>query len=199
MDILRAIDNNSQKPLEDFNNMDNANDLNELFGELTDKYGDSVYKFCRSITYSKEDADDLFQETFLKIFEQPHKICGADNQQSFIFSAALYIWKSEKRKYARRRRIAPVEPLELHETAADGGINNIEDNFILQEELRLVRGLVEALPEKFKVPVIMFYNSDMSVPEIAAALKLPDGTVKSRLFKARKIIEKGLGAFNYER
>ena len=198
MDILRAIDLDNNNEIN--NEIDNFN-INSMFDELTDKYGGAVYKFCRSITYSREDADDLFQDTFLKIFEQPHKICGADNAQSFIFSAALYICKSEKRKYARRRRIAPVEPLEsldeLHAVADD--THSIENDFIMQEDMRLVRRLVEALPDKFKVPVVMFYNLDMNVPEIAAALKLPDGTVKSRLFKARKIIEKGLGAFNYER
>ena len=45
------------------------------FEYLVDSYSEAVYKFCRSLTYSKEDADDLLQETFLKVLEQLPKIC----------------------------------------------------------------------------------------------------------------------------
>lgn len=68
----------------------------------------------------------------------------------------------------------------------------MEDSFIAQEETSIVRELVEALHEKYKIPTILYYTIEMSVPEIASSLKLPVGTVKSRLFKARKLIEKGL-------
>ena len=77
---------------------------------LVDDYADVVYKFCRSLTYTKEDADDLFQETFLKTFEHLPKINASDNPKSFLLSTALYLWKSWKRRYARRSRIAPIEP-----------------------------------------------------------------------------------------
>ena len=163
--------------------------------DLVDMYGDSVYKFCRSLAYSKEDADDLFQETFLKALEQTDKLNAFDNPQSFLFSAASYIWKSRKRKYARRNRLAPAEPID--ETLESG--DNLEDNIVAQEEARIVRGLVDSLPDKFKIPVILHYTSEMSIPDIASALKLPAGTVKSRLFKARKLIEKGLIEIGYER
>ena len=46
-----------------------------FFEDLVDDYGESVHKFCRSLTYSKEDADDLLQETFLKVLEQLPKLC----------------------------------------------------------------------------------------------------------------------------
>ena len=159
-----------------------------------DEYGNSVYRFCRGLTYSKEDADDLFQETFLKAFEQQSKVSVSDNPQNFFFSTSLYIWKSWKRKHARRKRLAPAEPLD------ENIANNVEmeDAFIAQEESRIVREAVEALPDKFKIPIILYYTIEMSVPDIALTLKLPAGTVKSRLFKARKLVEKGLVQIEYE-
>ena len=159
------------------------------FTELVDKYGDSIYRFCRSLTYSKEDADDLFQETFLKILEQPDKINNSGNPRSFLFSTALYIWKSWKRRYARRNRLAPVESLDNN---ANIGVNTTEEDYIALEEIKTTQKLVAALPEKFRIPVILYYTAEMSVSDIAAALKIPEGTVKSRLFTARNIIEKGL-------
>jgi RNA polymerase sigma-70 factor (ECF subfamily) len=141
-------------------------DINQTkFEALVDKYSGSVYKFCRSLTYSKEDADDLLQETFLRTFEQLPKIIASDNPQGFLFSTASYLWKSWKRKYA---------------------------SFATDEEVRLVRELVDGLPDKLKTPTILYYTLEMNVPDIAKTLELPSGTVKSRLFKARKIIEKGL-------
>jgi RNA polymerase sigma-70 factor (ECF subfamily) len=156
---------------------------------LVDEYGNSVYKFCRSLAYSKEDADDLFQETFLRVLEKPSKINACDNPQGFLFSTAIFIRNSWKRKYARRNRIAPAAALD--ETVASN--DDLENDVIMREEARIVRDLVESLPEKYRIPIILYYTMEMSVPDIALTMRLPVGTVKSRLFKARKLIEKGLG------
>jgi RNA polymerase sigma-70 factor (ECF subfamily) len=157
------------------------------FAYLVDEYGDSVYRFCRSLTYTREDADDLFQETYLRVLGQLQKVNAAGDPRSFLFSAALFIWKSWKRKFARRKRLAPVETLA---GSAAGGLS-MEEAFMAKEEAQIVRQLVEALPEKFKVPTILYYTVEMCVSDIAVVLKIPAGTVKSRLFKARKLIEKG--------
>lgn len=181
MDIIRTIIMNQELP-------------SYKYEDLVEEYSNPVFKFCRSLTYSKEDAEDLFQETFLKAFEQLHKISELDNPQGFLFSTAIFIWKSWKRKYARRSRLAKTVPLEdavTNETC-------LEDSILAQEETRMVQNLVEGLPEKFKIPIILYYTVEMNVADIAAALKLPVGTVKSRLFKARKLIEKGLVAIHYE-
>ena len=159
--------------------------------QLVDDYGGAVYKFCRSLTYTIEDADDLFQDTFLKVFTQMDKIRKKENQLGFLFSTAAFLWKSRRRKYARRKVIAPE--VEINETQSiDTLANSLEDNYIAKDELCLVRGLVEALPVKYKIPIILYYTNELSIAEIATILKLAEGTVKSRLHKARKIIEKGL-------
>ena len=166
---------------------------------FVDAYGDSIYKFCRSLTYSREDAEDLCQETFLRALEQSEKIMTCDHPRSFFFSITISTWKSWKRKYARRKRIAAVEPLEKAvEEGISGGVN-IEEHYIMQEENRLVRQVVEALPEKYKIPIYLYYSQEMSVTDVAFVLKLPAGTVKSRLFKGRKLVEKGLGVRRYEK
>ena len=162
-----------------------------LFADLMDEYGDSVYRFCRSLTYSKEDADDLFQETFLHAFEQFAKISVSDNPNGFLFNTAVYVWKSWKRRYARRNRLAPVAPLD--ETVKSD--INLEESFIEREEARIVRELVSALPLKFLIPVVLYYTVEMGLTDIASTLKIPCGTVKSRLSKARTLIKKGWDSY----
>lgn len=165
------------------------------YASLADEYGGPVYRFCRSLAYSKEDAEDLFQETFLKVLEQPDKQKVFDNPPSFLFSTSLFIWKSWKRKYARRKKLAPAAGLD---ETVESGIN-IEDSYLVQEENRTVRQLVQALPDKYKIPTVLYYTMELSMPEISGILHLPVGTVKSRLFKARKLVEKGLEAVRFEK
>jgi RNA polymerase sigma-70 factor (ECF subfamily) len=181
-EIMRAIKPNTRHVSEKFN-----------ITELIDAYSEQVWRFCRSLAYSKEDAEDLFQETFLKAFEQINKLNAAENPKSFLFSIAVYILKSKKRKFARRNRIAPTEHLDF-EIAS--GINT-EDGILQEEENKIVRELVNKLPEKFRIPIMLHYTMELSLPDIATALKLPLGTVKSRLHKARAIIKKELEEIGY--
>lgn len=162
---------------------------------LVEEHGDAVYRFCRSLTYSKEDAEDLFQETFLRALEHPGRITASDNPRGFLLSTSLYLWKSWKRRYARRKRLAPMEPLD---ESVESGVS-LEDSYMEQEENRLVRRLVEELPEKFKIPTILYYTLELKIPEIAQTMRLPAGTIKSRLYQARKLVEKGLVAIQYEK
>ena len=164
---------------------------------MVDNYGEAVYKFCRRLTYTTEDAEDLFQETFLQAFGVLAKINAQDDPKSFLFSTSVYIWKSWKRKYARRSRLAPMQLLEPDDEIT--GHLNTEDDVVMQEDSRLVRLVVDALPEKFKIPVLLYYTAEMGLSDIADTLRLPVGTVKSRLHKARKMVEKGLVANGYER
>jgi RNA polymerase sigma-70 factor (ECF subfamily) len=159
-----------------------------VFADLVDEHCIPVYKFCRSLAYSKEDADDLFQETFLRVAEQPTKLQAFDSPRGFLFSTTLYIWKSWKRKHARRRRIAPTEILD--ESNSNGA--DLEDSVIAREQTRIVQKVVASLPDKFRIPIILHYTMEMSVADMAQSLRLPSGTVKSRLYKARKLVEKGL-------
>lgn len=164
--------------------------IHNRYADLADLHSEPLYRFCRKLAYSKEDADDLFQDTLLKALEK-----GTD-ADSMLFTTAIYLWKSQKRKFARRSRIAQIVPLD--DSNAVPETESAEDSIIKREILGAARELVDALPEKFRIPVILYYTAELSVADIAAAMKIPEGTVKSRMHKARKQIEKGLIEFGYE-
>jgi len=155
---------------------------------LVDEYSDTIWRFCRRLTFSKEDAEDLFQDAFLLGFEKLSKINSSENPKNYLFSITLYLWRSKKQKYARRNRIAPSEPLD------DAIVSdfNMEYRIMAQEDILMVRDVIHALPEKFKIPIILYYTLEMSISDIADTISVPVGTVKSRLHKARKMIEKEL-------
>ncbi|MCL2670627.1 MAG: sigma-70 family RNA polymerase sigma factor [Clostridiales bacterium] len=158
--------------------------------ELVSTCADAVYRFCRSVTWRREDAEDLFQDTFFSAFRQLRRIEKMDSPCGFLLSTAAYLWRSRKRKYARRRDIAPET--EFAPELRQGSAPSAEEEFFSQEEITLCRRMVEELPDNYRLLVVMYYTNGLRVNEIASALGIPPGTVKSRLSQARSMIEKGM-------
>lgn len=158
------------------------------------EYGTDIYSFCRNITQNAQEADDLYQDTFLKAMELLSEISYEKNPKSYLLSIALRLWKNKKRKFAWRSRIANVisitDELDLDIVRASAFLP--ESELIKKEETDLVRQAVNRLPEKYKLPILLFYMEDLSVAQIAFVLKIPVGTVKSRLHQAKKLLEKEL-------
>lgn len=153
-------------------------------------FGKEIYSFCIHLAGDVQEAEDLYQDTFLKVMELGPKIDFSYNPKSYILSVALRLWKNRKRKYAWRKRIAgeAVIPQEIQED----GEASVEDELLLKEERHLVQNAVAQLPERLKIPVLLFYMEELSVAQISAVMKIPQGTVKSRLYQARKLLEKEL-------
>ena len=158
------------------------------------EYGKDIYSFCRQLTYSRPEADDLYQDTFLTAVELREKINCSQNPKSYLLSIALRIWKNKRRKSAWRKRIADVQPI-LEERDADmreSAEPSPEERFARRERNTLIRNAVNQLPERLRVVVLLFYMENLSTAQIAAAMHLPPGTVLSRLHRARKMLKKEL-------
>ena len=78
----------------------------EVVSELIEQYGTEVMIFCRRLTGCVPDAQDLYQQTFLKLMEMRVRIEREKNPRAFIFAVANSIWKNERRKLMRRALIA---------------------------------------------------------------------------------------------
>ncbi|GAB6085796.1 RNA polymerase sigma factor [Alkaliphilus crotonatoxidans] len=171
--------------------------------ELVELYGKAVYGFCYRLTGSQADTDDLYQETFLKAMELCHKIDKNHNPKGFLIAIAAGLWKNNRRKYARRQRIAPMEALQGEASHNDHFKNQPgpEDIAVSNEDKALIQNAAHQLDQKLRIPLYMYYTAEMSSEEIASALKIPVGTVKSRLHRARKALKKKLEmeAGKYER
>ena len=155
-------------------------------------YGREIYSFCRHLTGSVQEAEELYQDTFLKATELIQSIDYEKNPKSFLISIALRLWKNKKRKYAWRMRIAATESL-IEETIENLEADTTPETEVIQKEiLRQVRKAVADLEEKYRIPVYLFYTAQMSVAEISKVLKIPEGTVKTRLYKARKLLKEKL-------
>lgn len=158
------------------------------------EYGKDIYSFCKQLTCSLQEADDLYQDTFLTAVELKDKIDYADNVKSYLLSIALRIWKNRRRKFAWRKRIADIQPMtEEKDTGISISTKPLPEEQILDEEKKeAVRHAVNKLPKRLCVVILLFYMEELPIAQIASILKIPAGTVKSRLHQARKLLKKEL-------
>lgn len=172
--------------------------------ELVEMHGNAIYTFCCSLTHNKIEADDLYQETFLKALERKGKIQQSENPKSYLLSIAIGLWKNSKRKYARRQRIAPTEALNENFDGKNSlcvelaKSRTTEDQMINKEMCQIIRNEVGQLSDKLQVPLYLYYTLELPVENIAKIMKIPAGTVKSRLFKARKELKSKMEEHGYE-
>ncbi|MDE7476443.1 MAG: RNA polymerase sigma factor [Lachnospiraceae bacterium] len=157
-------------------------------------YGKDIYSFCKHLTNNTQEADDLYQDTFLMAIELKEKIEYRNNPKSYLLSIALRIWKNKKRKFAWRKRIADVQSIadEQYIDMGESAELSLEERITMKEKDEYIRMAVNRLPEKLKIVVLLFYMEDLQAVQIAETMKIPIGTVLSRLHRARKILKKEL-------
>lgn len=162
--------------------------------QCINEYGKEIYSFCSQITRNKQEAEDLYQDTFLKALELEEKIDYRRNPKSYFVSIALRIWKNRKRKFAWRNRIAgTVELAEEVVSEEESGKEGAVEDIVLEKQWKEeVKKAVDKLDEKYRIPVYLYYTLDFSIEQIGKIMKLPEGTVKSRLYKARKLLKQEL-------
>ncbi len=161
-------------------------------------YGKHLFSFCCNLSGNKSEAEDLYQDTLLKAVELRHKLDSSGNPKSFLMGIAVKIWQNHKKKYAVRQKIVQLE--ELNENFVqyeDGTSQQPEEKVILDETIITVRREVKRLPEKLQIIIYMYYTAEMSVEDIGRALHIPNGTVKSRLYKGRILLKELLEVHYY--
>lgn len=159
---------------------------NYEFQALIDEYGNSIYRFCKGMTYTEEDAEDLYQQTFLKAFEKRSKLDRDNNPKAYLMSIASNIWRNQKSSYARHQRIAPTISYEEMENGIADNSSDMLDKTIQADEESRLRACVDKLPDKLKQVIVLYYSSESSIDDISKALHIPKGTVKSRLHNAKE-------------
>lgn len=150
------------------------------------RYGKEVYSFCLHLTLHKELAEDLYQDTFLTAMKKLPMIREEENPKGYLLTIAFRIWKNQTRKLAWRNRIAPQLPAEAMEEMITAAPEDGAEGILKAEEKQMLWRAVRGLPEKRRVPILLYYMEELSLEEISKILSIPQGTVKSRLYHARK-------------
>lgn len=151
-------------------------------------YGKDLYSFCCYLTSNKTEAEDLYQDTLLKVIEIG--IESSNNPKSFILSVAVRLWKNKRRKLNNKERLIYAGDItEVGEDKFKEVHRGTPEEIAIQNEADIqIRRAVENLPDRFRVVTLLYYMEDKDVREISKIIHVPEGTVKSRLYKARKLL-----------
>lgn len=171
----------------------------ELEG-IIHQYGSQIYSFCKQLTGDRQLADELYQDCFLKAMESLERIEADGNVKSYLLSVAVRLWKNKKRKFAWRRRIAPMEELNEETVSNKTDVSHGPlQSYLKKEQTDMVRLAVSRLADTYRIPVLLYYMEELTVSQIAEVMGIPPGTVKSRLYKARKQLEAELEDYYEDR
>lgn len=160
-----------------------------MINQYIRQYGKRLYGLCLTLCASSFDADDLYQETWLKVV----KCIGQYDETKSFEPWLTRICVNTYRNNLRRMAKSPIFNYFSSNEEKDALFDNIPaaqetpDN----DYTALYRA-VDRLPDKLRVTVILFYFRDMDIASAAQVLSIPIGTVKSRLNKARRLLKEVL-------
>lgn len=178
---LKEVKMNPQKfNIENFKKLKKGD--KDSFDLLYEEYYLSLYRTALLILGNREEAEDVLQDTFLSIYKNINNLKEFNKLRAWIFSI---LKNSCYTRYKNRKREFPDEF--ILEKADSKLISSGEDEFVLNNE---VESALLKLNHKEREVLVLFYYDDFSIEEIAKILKTFTGTVKSRLFRARKILKK---------
>lgn len=165
----------------------------QAFEQLVLKYQDRIYSLVVRIVRDREEALDLAQEAFIKAWQNLDSFQGESSFGTWLHRLATNVCLDHLRKQSRRQEIAVTVSLDEEPSGWSEPMDLSQDPHRILEQNQLqeavARGL-EKLPEHHRKPLVMREVAGLSYQEIAEALELDLGTVKSRIARARMNLRK---------
>ncbi len=162
----------------------------EAFRTLVLRHGPAVLGICRRVLEMQQDAEDVFQATFLVLARKAGTIRNRRLLAGWLYEVAHRMAVKARGHSVRRRnlerQVAAMSPRVIVRNEADLAASLNELRPILHAE-------VDRLPERYRAPVILSYLEGKTNEEVAELLKWPVGTVKGRLSRARELLRARLG------
>jgi len=153
-------------------------DIN-TFAVLVADSEDTLYRVSMSMLKNEHDAMDAVHNAVLKAYENLHKLKNDEYFKTWLTRILINECKLEIRK---QKRYVYLEDDTFDISSRDNPYRDIE-----------IGEVIDGLPPKIRLVVVMYYVEGYSIKDIKMALKIPEGTVKSRLSKGRKILKEKLG------
>jgi len=158
------------------------------FGELAARYKNLIYSVVLRMVSDKEEANDLAQEVFIKMYRNIERY-----RPEYKFSTwTIRIATNHVIDYRRKKKHEVVHIDDVAEGLyADGG-ETPEDAYIADEQSRLLRDLVADLPDIYRIPIVLYHDQGLSYQEISEITQEPLSKVKNRIFRGRKLLKENL-------
>lgn len=149
------------------------------------QYGKRLYGLCLSLCANQFEADDLYQDTWLRVMKNISQYDSNRDFEPWLTKICVNTYRNALRRIAR-------SPLLNFKTNEEKDAMLCAVPAAENPDYSSLYEAIERLPEKYRLVVILFYFEDMDVAATADAMGIPEGTVKSRLSKARKLLKEVL-------
>jgi len=161
------------------------------FRELVQRYGDGVLGYLFRMTGNRDQAEDLFQETFKKVHEKAHTFRG-QRFKSWLFTIATRVAIDSARRRKRRPVLTVVSgadcdedhPSSLDTLAACEDAADPAEEMVKAEQKEHVRRAIESLPARQRATLVLAYYQQLSYREVADVMGCSIGTVKTQMSRA---------------
>ncbi|MEN3001664.1 MAG: sigma-70 family RNA polymerase sigma factor [Armatimonadota bacterium] len=165
------------------------------FDQIVRLYADRIYNYVRRMVGNPQDAEDITQEVFLRAYQGLSQFDGRASFSTWLFRIATNLCIDHKRRQSRRVQTIPYHHDETDEEEGDWEFPDTAqpsaiEQLLTKELQEVVERAIDALSPKLKTVLLLYDVEGLSYEQIAEALGIPMGTVKSRLFAAREQIRK---------
>lgn len=149
--------------------------------QIINEYSTMVYRIALVYGKTKEDAEDIFQEVFLRLVRYQNRLESKEHVRNWLIRVTANCGKSYIKKQSRNQTLPLMEDVML--------CDEMEDN----DRGYAIYQAVKSLPEKYRVVVHLYYYEELSVKEISDCLNRREGTIKSQLARSRELLKRKLG------
>ncbi len=160
----------------------------DLLDRLIEEYQHRLLRFLIYLTGSRETAEDLFQETWMRVLEKGSQYDGKHSFSTWLFAVArnLTIDLMRKKKPSSLDTIGDEddEPIDI----VDTGCASAFDLVVNREQGEQVARALGGIPQEYREAIVLRFHEDCSLEEIAAITRVPLGTVKSRIYRGLTIL-----------
>lgn len=152
----------------------------DAFDQLMKLYQPKALRVAYLISASYADSEDIVQETFVACYMNRHELKNPEAFKSWFYRT---LSRNAWRVCRKQKREQPSEEVESEEKAAPG---ELLKNLVQKEEEQQIYRAIYSLPVKHRTVIVLYYYNQMSIKEIAKTIGCLEGTVKSRLYHAKK-------------
>jgi RNA polymerase sigma-70 factor, ECF subfamily len=163
---------------------------------------DALYRSALSMTRNPQDADDLVQDTFVRAFQFFDQFVGGTNARAWLFRILTNLFINAYRRKVRepdRLSYEEMEDFYLYNRLSDAHLHEggatPEDAVVRRVEVEAIQEAIYRLPDEYRETVVLADLNDFSYQEISEILDIPIGTVRSRLSRGRRLVQRSLWAF----
>lgn len=152
---------------------------------------DALFSFALKLSHARDEAEDLVSETVLRALERWEQYRLGTNARAWLFTILYHVFVSRRRRVTARELPLPeeIDGWSGNEVVGEADPEGqFYDSFVDDEVTRAI----DALPEEYRTAVVLSDVHGLRYAEIAEILGVPEGTVKSRLFRGRHILQKKL-------